>query len=302
MKPKQCPRCDQRFPDWQPVHLRCFVARAWYFMLAGAVLLMSTIAWFGYPLVAGSISQAQATPIDQSDSDLSAVIEPTASPLPSPSPTPSPTVPRATQTSVPSPLPTQTPVPSPSATSTANIILRQGFDNEANDEESNTNHTIKITNGQLQISVHQERQQTNWLAWHELDEANLSEFTLEVDATYLAGQASNQFGLLAFFENADNYLAFLISNEGQFSIVQQSNGEWIPLHDWTPNSAINTEQSATNRLRISSRNGEIQFEVNDQFLESVQYSDSDEGVMALVAGTQDKGETTVIFDNLVIYE
>ena len=46
-----CPRCGQNFPNWQPVHLRCLIARLKWVLIPLALLLLFFIITFIGPMI-----------------------------------------------------------------------------------------------------------------------------------------------------------------------------------------------------------------------------------------------------------
>ena len=157
MKPNVCPRCHRRFPNWQPVHLLCFVSRIKYWIIVplviGLLFMLAEVAQAYGPSLLEAMDERRQTRIaeaaekeleeDTSDFDerlpspTIEIVEPSATqPLREVTPTPPvvtsaeqdeiatpseieiPTLLPATKTNTPVPPSTNTPEPAPSSSNT----------------------------------------------------------------------------------------------------------------------------------------------------------------------------------------
>ena len=74
-------------------------------------------------------------------------------------------------------------------------------------------------------------------------------FTLDVDATQVAGPSDNNYGVLIRYVDEKNFYRLDISGDGYFAINKYQAGKWIKLQDWTESAAIKRE-AATNHLQV----------------------------------------------------
>ncbi|MBA3532846.1 MAG: hypothetical protein H0T73_13050, partial [Ardenticatenales bacterium] len=109
-----------------------------------------------------------------------------------------------------------------------------------------------------------------------------------------------QYGILAFYQDPDNYYAFLISSEGSFSVKKRIKGKWTEESDWISSDAIKVKQGQINKIEIVSKGDDIQFYVNDEYLTTIANSDFDEGGIAMVTGARTEGTVAISFDNLLV--
>ena len=75
-------------------------------------------------------------------------------------------------------------------------------------------------------------------------------------------------GLWVYYQDENNFLAFMISSSGQYRVARWQRG-YTDLVPWTPSAAVRTGDGAVNTVRIDVSEGAFDFYVNGQYLASV---------------------------------
>nr|MBA3533221.1 hypothetical protein [Ardenticatenales bacterium] len=158
---KRCPRCDHYFPSWQPIHLFCLARRVRYFIAGPLLLLLGLLCIRSYTFL--QLWQLERS--NQLSSSSENLPDPPAAPVPTAVSTPKQPTPRST------------------LTTTALAVLQENFtDSDMEWEEFlNEDSAAQIGAGRLIITIYENRETTNWLAWSELYDQTFSSFSLEVD-------------------------------------------------------------------------------------------------------------------------
>jgi len=130
-------------------------------------------------------------------------------------------------------------------------------------------------------------------------EYDLADLTIEVDARRVAGPVKNLYGVAVRRHTEQDFYAFVISSEGQFSVRISRKSSMSSLVDWTPSDAIRPG-GEVNRLRVECQGPRLRFYANDKLLTEVEDSALRSGSVALLAGTADAGGVEIGFDNLVV--
>jgi hypothetical protein len=143
----------------------------------------------------------------------------------------------------------------------------------------------------------------NTMQFTRLQDAEFSDFVLEVDARQGSGNPDSSYGVLFRMQDNERFYRFEISADGHF-IVERRNadGTWTRLlPDWMASAAINQGQNAANRLKIIASGSQISVYANDVLLQQVSDSAYAAGTIGLDAGSFGDTNLQVAFDNLVVY-
>ena len=134
-------------------------------------------------------------------------------------------------------------------------------------------------------------------------ELNFSDARVEVDVLQYAGPVENRMGVICRYQNDQNYYFFVISTDGYYAVGKRNAGKQILLEQEAMlySSVIETGL-AINHLEAECNGSTLSFFVNDTLLARVEDEDFTEGDVGLLAGTFDKGEIDILFDNFVVLQ
>lgn len=140
--------------------------------------------------------------------------------------------------------------------------------------------------------------------WANPGKSFAGDISVEVDATKVAGELDDDFGLICRYSgepSAPSYYYFLISSDGYAVIGSVISGEssYISAEQMMPNDAIK-QGLATNRLRADCVGSTLTFYVNGQQVASATDSALTSGDVGLMAGTFDIPSAEFSFDNFVV--
>ena len=218
---------------------------------------------------------------------------PTQRPLPSPTAPPTPT-PTSTPTPEPTPTPLASPTPSFRFGSAVISDTLAGPDSGALGSARNETADYRFVSGAYQISV----TPPNYLAWSPLD-GRYEDGAITVDATLLAGSPATAFGVIARYQDEDNFYFFNITADGHYALDLKKAGKWSALLDWSEAPQLRGP-GRLNRLRLELSNDRMRVYVNGELLDETSDSTFRGGSLALAVNTFDSGAATVAFQNLVV--
>jgi hypothetical protein len=176
--------------------------------------------------------------------------------------------------------------------------FRESFDDARNGWTlvQSSQADIAISSGQLRIAV----KQPDSLAWSVAAGKTFDDFTLDVDATPLAGPDDNDYGVIVRRVDDDNFYRFEISGDGYYNVQKREKGKWHKLIvDWTESDAIRNGK-ATNHLRVVCAGRVMTFYVNQVTLIQVADDSFKRGSVGVLAGTLAEPGVQVAFDNLQV--
>jgi len=87
------------------------------------------------------------------------------------------------------------------------------------------------------------------------------DFSYDGQVTFVGGSENEGYGLVFGYRDPDNYFAFLITKNGQFTVVEERQGEYNILVPWTE---LNIPNSTTHKLLIQGDYHTIKFPNLDQ--------------------------------------
>ena len=132
--------------------------------------------------------------------------------------------------------------------------------------------------------------------WSIPDVDSVSDMYLAVDARLVDGPLDAQYGLILRRVDSTGYYLFLVSDDQRFRFSRRSEDGWTSLVDWTETTAIRSGE--VNRLEVVAMGSQFSFYINGQFVGENSDSQFSSGVVAVVVGLIDAGDTSVVeFDN-----
>ncbi len=160
----------------------------------------------------------------------------------------------------------------------------------------NNQADILTEGGQLHITI----KQPDSLAWSIAVGKTFDDFTLDVDATPLAGPDDNDYGVIVRHVDDDNFYRLEISGDGYFNAQKRQKGKWEKLiPDWTASQVIR-QGKALNHLRVVCAGSRLTFYVNQTLLFQITDASFSRGAIGVLAGTLAQPGVQVAFDNLSI--
>lgn len=164
------------------------------------------------------------------------------------------------------------------------------------DAEENVTHAY--TRRALRIGV----DRADWVSWSLNQDLGVTDFLAEVDAGYVAGPQSAEYGFVFRYVDDENLYFFAISAEGYYSLFKRLDGQWETLVSWTQSDALNTGSSALNRLSVLAEGSQITLYANSTPLATVEDDAFATGSIGLAAGTFDEAGLEVSFDNFSYWQ
>jgi hypothetical protein len=142
----------------------------------------------------------------------------------------------------------------------------------------------------------------NILAWA-TPGLSFEDSVILVEATRKAGPADNAFGLICRYQDPDNFYFFLISSDGFAGIGRRLDGERQLLSDehMLPADAI-LPGFEPNLIQASCVGARLELYVNGQFVASIEDDTWSTGDVGLIAGSYDRGEVVIRFDNFSVQQ
>jgi serine/threonine-protein kinase len=132
--------------------------------------------------------------------------------------------------------------------------------------------------------------------WSIPDVDSVSDLYLAVDAKLSDGVSDAQYGLLLRRFDRSSYYLFLVSDDQRFRFSRRSEDGWTTLLEWTETTAVRSGE--VNRLEAVAIESQFSFYINGQFVGEYSDSQFSSGVVAVVVGLGDTGDTSVVeFDN-----
>lgn len=198
------------------------------------------------------------------------------------------------------PTPTNTPPPSPSDYARWPVVLRDFYNEPANNWELADNTDDRFAKGTLDISGGKYRWDVTanegFIWWSlALNDTSTSDFYAAVAARQVSGAPDAAYGLI-FHHDGDNYYYFQISDTGQYSVYLYYLEEWTALREWTENAAIEPED--VNRLAVAAEGDRFRFFINDQLGGEVEDDTIPGGNAGVAVQVYNAGEAAVFeFDN-----
>ncbi len=166
--------------------------------------------------------------------------------------------------------------------------IRETFDNNAAQstwfQETASGYSVGFANGayRLQINSAWDTSDYRWL-WGSLQNVVVGDGTVEAQVRMPVTSDPERFaevGLWIRFQDRFNFIAFKISNRGQYRFARWQNENYTDLVEgaWLAHSAINTQ--GDNVLRVTSSGNQFDFYINDEYVGTARDSTWSEGRIA----------------------
>lgn len=130
---------------------------------------------------------------------------------------------------------------------------------------------------------------------------NFTDTRIEVDATKVAGDDNNDYGIICRYQDGQNFYFFVISSDGYYGIGKVSAGkqQLIGVDNMPPTDAV-TQGNQTNHLRGDCVGSKLSIYVNGEKLAEYDDSEFTSGDVGLLAGSFDNPGTDIHFDNFTV--
>lgn len=130
---------------------------------------------------------------------------------------------------------------------------------------------------------------------------SLSNTRVEVDVLQYAGPVENRMGIICRHQNDQNFYFFVISADGYYAIGKNKDGRSTLLEQNAMQySGAIKKGVVINHLRAECQGSTLSFFVNDVPVALVVDEDFSSGDVGLLAGTFDRGDLDILFDNFVV--
>jgi hypothetical protein len=130
---------------------------------------------------------------------------------------------------------------------------------------------------------------------------SFSDVQVDVDATKVAGDENNDFGVICRYQDSQNFYFFVVSSDGYYGIGKLKEGkqQLIGVENMPPTDKIKSG-NATNHLRADCVGNQLVFYANGAKLSEQTDSDFTAGDVGLIAGAFDNPGTDIHFDNFSV--
>lgn len=138
----------------------------------------------------------------------------------------------------------------------------------------------------------------NMFIWSNAN-VNLSDMIMRVNVRIVLENGQGDYGYICRYQDANNFYALEITEDGYYSIWMYENGEFRSLVEWQHSSLIPQDNNwhvlsaaCVDNYLVLAVDGEVIAEVQDDTFSS--------GDIGLIAGTWEQGNFTVAFDDLYV--
>jgi hypothetical protein len=198
------------------------------------------------------------------------------------------------------PEPTSTPQPSPSDYARWPVVLRDFFNEPANDWELAEDSDDRFAKGTIEVSGGKYRWEVTanegFIWWSlALENTSTSDFYAAVAGRQVSGAQDADYALI-FRHDGDNYYTFQVSDTGQYTAYEYYLEEWTALIEWTAAEAIDPD--GINRLAVAAEGARFRFFINDALVAEVEDDTIESGSAGVAVQVYNPGESAVFeFDN-----
>ncbi len=163
---------------------------------------------------------------------------------------------------------------------------------------SNAEYALAFLGDLYQIQI----ERPGALAWAPLSQLDLGAYRLETDLRLASRQ---EFvwgfgGLIARFQNDENFYLFVIDNHGQYQIQLIRSGVWRAIQPWTPTTALTDNRQ--NLLAVVDDGATLRFLINASQVDAVTDPQLPTGDVGLIVGARSQGKAKGLFDWVALYE
>lgn len=162
-------------------------------------------------------------------------------------------------------------------------------------DDQSENGSARYNNGEYLINV----QTSNYMIWSPLDQI-LDDTIIQVDTRVVKATGEGDYGILCRYQDDNNFYTIEISEDGYYSIWKYENGDFTSLVDWKNFDVVAPGEPAL--LTAGCIGNTLIVAINDTVLDSVTDDAFSSGKIGLIAGTFDKPDVTIAFDNFSVYK
>lgn len=176
------------------------------------------------------------------------------------------------------------------------IIYQDNFSDTSSgwDVYSDQDGSVGYGNGNYKVTV----STTKMLIWS-ISGNSFDDTVAEATINITEPTGEGDFGFICRYYDDENFYALEISEDGYVSIWKRINGEIITLVEWLDVGILSDSSFSITGSCIGDQ---LSFGINGNELTSVTDSDLASGDIGFIAGTWEKSNLAVTFDNLVIKE
>jgi hypothetical protein len=176
------------------------------------------------------------------------------------------------------------------------LLLEDDFGNSNSgwDIGESENGFADYVNGEFQISV----QPVQFYIWSNAN-GNFNDLIMSADVRILEASGEGDYGFICRYQDADNFYALEVTEDGYYAIWMYENGEYLALLDWTFSNLI-PQNSGSRVLAAACVGSRLVLAVDGEILGEASDSTFTSGDIGLLAGTWDAGGLNVAFDNILV--
>ncbi len=181
--------------------------------------------------------------------------------------------------------------------SEGNVILSEEFNDNTNQWAlyADESGTIDIQNGQMVFEINAER----LIYWSTLP-GQYDDLILATEPQILNSTGDSDFGFVCGYQDANNFTALEISEDGYFSIWKYENDDYIVLVEWTYDDTIAAGGPYT--LAAYCGPDRLALAVNDTLLTETVDPNYRPGSVGLISGCWDTPNLRIGFENFYILQ
>lgn len=185
------------------------------------------------------------------------------------------------------------------------LLFQDDFANPTSgwDAYADAEKTTNYDNGQYVIAV----DTANVLIWAS-PHLNFTDTTLKADATYLAGPANNEYGLMCRYtrhgDGSHSFYFFVISSDGYYALGKVIKNERTILSptsgEFQASDLIPLEATTPHRLTATCQGQHLALTLNGTELGAFDDADLTQGDVGVLAGSFDETGVKIHFDNFEV--
>jgi S1-C subfamily serine protease len=153
---------------------------------------------------------------------------------------------------------------------------------------------VDIVNGKLEIAL----DTANFLLWSDLPDAYYGPIIMVVNAEVVYPAGDGDFGFICGLQDAENFTALEISEDGYYTVYKYVNDEFVSIIDWEYSDLI----PASGPYTLSAYCGpdRLALAVNEMLLVETSDPEFISGRIGMIAGTYDNANLIVDFDDFTL--
>lgn len=175
-------------------------------------------------------------------------------------------------------------------------LLAETFDHQGlwNIEER-TEYGAEVEGGVYRMTLNN----ADYLIWSESGQVYADDVVLDVDTVLTAGSQENTQGMICRYQDADNFYAFSVGNDGWVEIMKVYQGQQSVIFGEFVDNLVDP---AVNHLQAFCVGSRLVFYVNGVLGADMEDSDLLSGDVGLIIGSYTNPQVTVEFDNFTVFE